>query len=410
MQHKSFGVSFTALTAFASVASAGWTVTPLHPAGYSGSTITDVRPGQQAGSVSADQSKATIWSGSAASMVLLEPFDFSFRPSFAAGIGVTRYFGSRMASDGNMRPGSWSGTPGSWAPMSTGTESYGSVVGVAGSLIVGAVGDFAAVWTSPTATPTILHPADPSYLLSRTTATSDSQQVGWVQRQVAPFTFVTHAALWSGTASSFVELTTGSFDESIALGVDAGVQVGSADIVVFDPQTNENYAARRAVWWAGTAASQTPLAYLGPVTGNSRATDIHRGVIVGYMASRATVWAGPDFARVTDLHALLPGNSPYSRANSVWVEGDTVYIGGESSNHAVLWVGSLSDLIGCDSIDFNANGVFPEDQDVVDYFNVLAGSTCSACNDIDFNNNGVFPEDQDVIDFFNVLAGGTCGG
>ena len=30
------------------------------------------------------------------------------------------------------------------------------------------------------------------------------------------------------------------------------------------------------------------------------------------------------------------------------------------------------------------------------------------CNDIDFNNNGVFPEDQDVIDFFNVLAGGTC--
>ncbi|HLP83294.1 MAG TPA: M1 family aminopeptidase [Phycisphaerales bacterium] len=30
------------------------------------------------------------------------------------------------------------------------------------------------------------------------------------------------------------------------------------------------------------------------------------------------------------------------------------------------------------------------------------------CTDIDFNNNGVFPEDQDVIDFFNVLAGGTC--
>jgi hypothetical protein len=32
------------------------------------------------------------------------------------------------------------------------------------------------------------------------------------------------------------------------------------------------------------------------------------------------------------------------------------------------------------------------------------------CSDIDFNNNGVFPEDQDVIDFFNVLAGATCGG
>ncbi|HLP84960.1 MAG TPA: lamin tail domain-containing protein [Phycisphaerales bacterium] len=69
---------------------------------------------------------------------------------------------------------------------------------------------------------------------------------------------------------------------------------------------------------------------------------------------------------------------------------------------------------GCDTIDFNNNGVFPEDQDVIDFFDVLAGGTPGTCDptlgcqDIDFNNNGVFPEDQDVIDFFNVLAGGTC--
>ena len=68
----------------------------------------------------------------------------------------------------------------------------------------------------------------------------------------------------------------------------------------------------------------------------------------------------------------------------------------------------------CDSIDFNNNGVFPEDQDVIDFLEVLAGGTPSSCdpsldcNDIDFNNNDVFPEDQDVIDFFNVLAGGAC--
>jgi trimeric autotransporter adhesin len=71
-------------------------------------------------------------------------------------------------------------------------------------------------------------------------------------------------------------------------------------------------------------------------------------------------------------------------------------------------------IIPCDDIDFNNNGVFPEDQDVIDFFDVLAGgtpATCDAivgCNDIDFNNNGVFPEDQDVVDFFNVLAGGLC--
>jgi hypothetical protein len=65
-------------------------------------------------------------------------------------------------------------------------------------------------------------------------------------------------------------------------------------------------------------------------------------------------------------------------------------------------------VAGCDDIDFNNDDVFPDDQDVVDFFNVLAGADCPACNDIDFNNNDVFPEDQDVIDFFNVLAGGQC--
>lgn len=62
----------------------------------------------------------------------------------------------------------------------------------------------------------------------------------------------------------------------------------------------------------------------------------------------------------------------------------------------------------CDGIDFNANQVFPEDADVIDFFRVLSGEECATCNDIDFNNNGVFPEDQDVIDFFQVLAGQPC--
>jgi hypothetical protein len=71
-------------------------------------------------------------------------------------------------------------------------------------------------------------------------------------------------------------------------------------------------------------------------------------------------------------------------------------------------------LGGCDDVDFNRNGVFPEDQDVIDFFNVLAGAPCpyntgpwENC-DIDFNNNAVFPEDADVIDFFATLAGGGC--
>jgi hypothetical protein len=64
----------------------------------------------------------------------------------------------------------------------------------------------------------------------------------------------------------------------------------------------------------------------------------------------------------------------------------------------------------CDSVDFNGNGVFPEDQDIIDFFDVLAGAPCptGTCNDVDFNNNQVFPEDQDIIDFLNTLAGADC--
>ncbi|HLP86056.1 MAG TPA: hypothetical protein VK157_17015, partial [Phycisphaerales bacterium] len=82
----------------------------------------------------------------------------------------------------------------------------------------------------------------------------------------------------------------------------------------------------------------------------------------------------------------------------------------DASDH-LLVVTDVAEGTCCDDIDFNNNTVFPEDADVIDFFNVLAGGECSpgnTCNDIDFNNNTVFPEDQDVIDYFTVLAGGTC--
>ncbi|HLP85749.1 MAG TPA: hypothetical protein VK157_15470 [Phycisphaerales bacterium] len=82
-----------------------------------------------------------------------------------------------------------------------------------------------------------------------------------------------------------------------------------------------------------------------------------------------------------------------------------------AANFTINAINVAPGAVGCDGIDFNNNNVFPEDQDVIDFFNVLAGGPCSpgnTCNDIDFNNNTVFPEDADVIAFFNVLAGAEC--
>jgi hypothetical protein len=71
---------------------------------------------------------------------------------------------------------------------------------------------------------------------------------------------------------------------------------------------------------------------------------------------------------------------------------------------------SLGVGVPCDSIDFNGDGLFPDDADLVDFLAVFAGGACSTntCNDIDFNNDGLFPDDADLVAFLNVLAGGSC--
>jgi enterochelin esterase-like enzyme len=64
----------------------------------------------------------------------------------------------------------------------------------------------------------------------------------------------------------------------------------------------------------------------------------------------------------------------------------------------------------CDSIDFNGDGLFPDDGDLVEFLHVLSGGECSTatCDDIDFNNDGLFPDDNDLVTFLRVLAGGDC--
>ncbi len=101
--------------------------------------------------------------------------------------------------------------------------------------------------------------------------------------------------------------------------------------------------------------------------------------------------------------------SVQSSVNVALAQGQSVMIRVGGANASAFGPGTLRvSQAGCDDIDFNNNDVFPEEQDIIDFFTVLAGGACPTCNDIDFNNNQVFPEEQDVIDFFTVLAGGTC--
>jgi hypothetical protein len=61
----------------------------------------------------------------------------------------------------------------------------------------------------------------------------------------------------------------------------------------------------------------------------------------------------------------------------------------------------------CD-YDFNNDGVFPSEADLVSFMGALAGSNCVNCDTVDINRNGVFPETEDIVAFFRVLSGSPC--
>jgi hypothetical protein len=67
-------------------------------------------------------------------------------------------------------------------------------------------------------------------------------------------------------------------------------------------------------------------------------------------------------------------------------------------------------LPACNDIDFNNDGLFPDDTDLIDFLAVLSGAACTtgSCDSIDFNNDGLFPDDNDLLIFLTVLSGGEC--
>jgi hypothetical protein len=107
----------------------------------------------------------------------------------------------------------------------------------------------------------------------------------------------------------------------------------------------------------------------------------------------------------------VTGCSQQSQFDLPVTAGTPVIIRVGTGNATTVGSGNLTiSTVGCDSIDFNADTLFPDDNDLVAFLTVLAGGDCptSACGDIDFNNDGLFPDDSDLVSFLTVLAGGNC--
>ncbi|MFO0831018.1 MAG: hypothetical protein U0637_04140 [Phycisphaerales bacterium] len=76
------------------------------------------------------------------------------------------------------------------------------------------------------------------------------------------------------------------------------------------------------------------------------------------------------------------------------------------ATRAVLFFNS----VGCDDIDYNNDGLFPDTSDIDDFLSVFSGGSCStgACSDIDFNNDCLFPDTADIDTLLLVFSGGPC--
>jgi hypothetical protein len=119
-----------------------------------------------------------------------------------------------------------------------------------------------------------LHPAPPrgyppEVQISTASGVGDGQQVGvvgWKKAPLAPQ--VARAALWTGSAASFIDLTPRGFNDAWASACARGLQVGWAT-------RRARGAQSRAILWNGSARDYVDLQELVPAPWNrSAARDI----------------------------------------------------------------------------------------------------------------------------------------
>jgi hypothetical protein len=233
---------------------------------------------------------------------------------------------------------------------------YGYASGTDGIQEVGFLGSpipNAALWSGSADSFVNLNP--PSFASSQALGVSNGEQVGYGMTpgtsvgSDSRFTFIQggmHAVKWTGTASSFVDLNPVNFDASSANGVDQGVEVGGA-VRSFDGVT-------RAIRWTGTPDSAVDISPVSDWVNNpSVAGRIRHGQTTGYFysfgQSHAALWTGATADSAIDLHPAGYFDSVSNDTNGVNQVG-VARVGngllfGDLRNHAMLWSGSAASAI-----------------------------------------------------------------
>ncbi|MBL8760641.1 MAG: hypothetical protein JNL50_04995 [Phycisphaerae bacterium] len=252
MRWNSFAVLLVfvlAVVGFSRIAPAQWEVIYLAPeeseyGAYGWSLFDDVQVGHVGDH--SDSRHACYWTGSAASIVDLNPSGGDY--SAAECISNGQICGWASFS-GTIKAGTWTTSATSWVSLHPTGATESKALSTDGTYQVGY-------------------------------RTDDTNELEW------------RAGMWSGTSSSWTSLHPSSASRSIAYGVDSGEQVGVA-IVDGDPH---------AALWSGSASSFQDLT--PSVASSAQCFDVRDGRQVGVVyieTDRAALWYGSPSLFV-DLH------------------------------------------------------------------------------------------------------------
>jgi hypothetical protein len=380
-------------------AHAQWTVSYLHPPGLHppGATQSYAMAGSgttQVGYTLRDGvRRACRWSGSADSWVDLNPEGSVASAAYAIS-------GSQV---------------GGWAWGTAALWSGSSVVGLNGATVYGVSGTHQVGYYVASSAGYIFHALlwsgtpDSRVDLNPSTATSSfaygvfgTQQVG----SARSWEEADSAVLWYGTAASWVGLNPAGASSSFAFATSGTHQVGSA--------TFGDNNALHAGLWSGTAASWVDLHPAGATS--SEAYSVSGAYQAGYAnfgaSQTASLWSGTA-ASWEDLSLALTGSWSNTVAQSVWIDGATLYVAGSGHNNtrnrdeALLWSRPLPCAPLCVG-DINVNGSVGLDDLAIllAHFGVSSGATCSEGDTHPPGGDGAV----DLSDLTTLLAqfGQTC--
>ncbi|HYF14150.1 MAG TPA: hypothetical protein VD971_03660 [Phycisphaerales bacterium] len=160
------------------------------------------------------------------------------------------------------------------------------------------------------------------------------------------------------------------------------------------------------------------------------------GSVIGGTSSEGTEYVilitGTDYTGVATLW-IKSGDLPYRRVRldhylrshgidpgdffPTWVCGmswDGRTIAGVGRNGAGVYSSFVafieSPVHVCNDLDFNNDGLWPDNLDLEDFLSVFGGGPCSrpGCDGLDFNADGLFPDHADLEAFLRVFSGGPC--